>query len=73
MCWSTATTPADWARALGDLLDRPEWLAELGRQAVRQAASFGWERTAEQTRALYAEARAGGPGREAGKRLVTRT
>ena len=54
--------PGEWARALGDLLDRPERLAELGRRAVRQAAAFSWERTAEQTRALYAEALAGGPG-----------
>ncbi len=54
--------PAEWARRLGDLLERPDRLERLGREAVRHAGRFGWERTAEQTRALYAEAQAGGPG-----------
>jgi len=54
--------PRVWAQHLGDLLDHPDRLAELGEQAARHAASFGWERTAEQTRALYAELWAAGPG-----------
>jgi D-inositol-3-phosphate glycosyltransferase len=59
--------PREWAHRLGELLERPDRLADLGRRAVRQAASFGWERTAEQTRALYAELRTGG----AGERLAS--
>jgi len=58
--------PREWARRLGDLLDRPEQLDDLGRRGVRRAREFGWERTAEQTRAVYAEARMRG----AGGRLV---
>jgi D-inositol-3-phosphate glycosyltransferase len=54
--------PAEWARRLGDLLAEPDRLALMGRQAVRHAGEFSWERTAEQTRSLYAEAQAGGPG-----------
>ena len=54
--------PREWAHRLGQLLERPDRLADLGRRAVRQAAAFGWERTAEQTRALYAELDRGGAG-----------
>ena len=55
--------PREWAHRLGRLLDSPELLADLGRRAVRHAAAFGWDRTAEQTRAVYAELLAGGPGK----------
>ncbi|MDF2967123.1 MAG: mshA [Nocardioidaceae bacterium] len=54
--------PADWARRLGDLLDRPEQLAVLGRRAVRHAQSFSWERTADLTRSVYGEAQMRGTG-----------
>jgi D-inositol-3-phosphate glycosyltransferase len=59
--------PAHWARRLGDLLERPEQLTVLGRRAVRHAASFSWERTAELTGSVYDEAHV----RRGGGRLVS--
>jgi D-inositol-3-phosphate glycosyltransferase len=59
--------PGAWAHELGELLESPDRLADLGRRAVRHAAAFGWERTAEQTRGMYAELLTGG----AGKRLAS--
>lgn len=48
--------PADWARALGDLLAAPGLRAELGRGAVAHAARFSWDRTARTLLSVYREA-----------------
>lgn len=48
--------PRDWAAALRRVLDDPSLHARLARGAVRQAAEFSWERTAEATLEVYAKA-----------------
>jgi len=47
--------PDDLGRALGELLTRPERLAELSRLGVARAAEFSWQRTAAMTAAVYRE------------------
>lgn len=46
-----------WAAALRAATRHPAWLRSLKIRAVRQAAGFSWERTAERTREVYLEAR----------------
>jgi glycosyltransferase involved in cell wall biosynthesis len=46
-----------WAGALRAATRHPAWLRSLKVRAVRQAAGFSWERTAERTREVYLEAR----------------
>lgn len=48
--------PADWARALRDLLVAPGRRAVLARNAVRHARRFSWERTTDKLLAVYREA-----------------
>jgi len=45
--------PKQWAAQLEALLDRPLRLQAMGAAAVRHAAGFGWDRTAEHTAAVY--------------------
>ncbi|GAB4099998.1 D-inositol-3-phosphate glycosyltransferase [Sinomonas halotolerans] len=45
--------PADWAAVLEQLHDDPETRHDLGRAASIYAERFGWEQTAEATRAAY--------------------
>lgn len=45
--------PAAYAHAIGDLLGAPARLAAMGRQARAHAASFGWDRTADETLGVY--------------------
>ncbi|WP_029138205.1 glycosyltransferase family 4 protein [Nakamurella lactea] len=47
---------ADIARAITDLLDRPELRAELGRRGVQRAALFSWQACAEACREAYQRA-----------------
>ncbi|WP_235738216.1 glycosyltransferase [Nocardioides alcanivorans] len=46
----------DWAAAIRRVLDDADFRAELSRGALRQAADFSWERTAEATLDVYAKA-----------------
>ncbi len=48
--------PADWARALGSLLDDPERAVQLGRAGIQHAAGFSWDRSAEATLQAYRRA-----------------
>ncbi|MFI5932678.1 D-inositol-3-phosphate glycosyltransferase [Actinoplanes sp. NPDC051494] len=48
--------PGDWARVLGGLLDDPERCRVLSAGAVRHAAGFSWDRTAEGLLRVYREA-----------------
>jgi len=48
--------PARWARALDALLAAPRHRAELSEGAVRHAAGFSWDRTAEGLLQVYREA-----------------
>jgi D-inositol-3-phosphate glycosyltransferase len=48
--------PADWARVLSGLLAEPARRAELSLGAVRHAADFSWDRTAEGLLRVYREA-----------------
>jgi D-inositol-3-phosphate glycosyltransferase len=48
--------PADWARVLSGLLAEPARRAELSLGAVRHAANFSWDRTAEGLLRVYREA-----------------
>jgi D-inositol-3-phosphate glycosyltransferase len=50
--------PADYARAFERILRRPAFLAELSAGALRQAAGFAWEATAERTVEVYRQAQA---------------
>lgn len=50
--------PADYARAIEDLLDDPPALAELGNKAVEHASSFDWTVTVDRTLRVYEAARA---------------
>lgn len=45
-----------WREAMQTLLERPEQAAEWKRKGLARAAEFSWRRTAELTRAVYAEA-----------------
>ncbi len=49
--------PVDYARVIERIVDAPDLRAELSLGAVLQAAAFSWERTAEDTLAVYEEAR----------------
>ncbi len=49
--------PADWAAALRRLIEDPDLLARMRSGAVRQAAEFSWERTAQATLRAYEVAR----------------
>jgi D-inositol-3-phosphate glycosyltransferase len=49
--------PADWADALERLVRDPELREQLSRGAVRQAAQFSWDLTAEKTLETYDRAR----------------
>jgi D-inositol-3-phosphate glycosyltransferase len=57
----TGHDPADWARAVEELLSSPARLELMGRRAVRHAATFGWDRTAYSTMRVYRAAMAGMP------------
>jgi D-inositol-3-phosphate glycosyltransferase len=48
--------PGDYARVIGDLLDRPERRAQLRRGAVAHAARFGWSATAAGVLDVYCAA-----------------
>jgi D-inositol-3-phosphate glycosyltransferase len=48
--------PAEWADVLEELYDDPSTRADLGRAASIYAQRFGWEQTAEGTRAAYRRA-----------------
>lgn len=48
--------PADYATAIGRLLADDALRARMGGAAVRHAARFGWQRTAERTLAVYRDA-----------------
>jgi D-inositol-3-phosphate glycosyltransferase len=48
--------PVDYARALQSFADDPALCVRMGEAAVRHARSFGWDRTAAATAAVYAEA-----------------
>ena len=50
--------PADYARAFERILHQPAFREELSAGAVRQAASFAWEATAERTVEVYRQASA---------------
>jgi D-inositol-3-phosphate glycosyltransferase len=47
--------PREWALRLEELLDDPARRARLAQAAVRHAAGFGWEATAEATARVYRE------------------
>ena len=49
--------PCDYADAITRILDDPALRERLSAGAVRHAASFGWDRTAEATFAVYDRAR----------------
>ncbi len=48
--------PADYAATMARIVDQPALRAELSRGAVRQAAEFTWDRTAERTVEVYRQA-----------------
>lgn len=48
--------PADWADAIGGLLDHPLRRTVLSRKAVQHAAGFGWEATADRLLEVYRRA-----------------
>ncbi|KQB84432.1 D-inositol-3-phosphate glycosyltransferase [Corynebacterium oculi] len=48
--------PADWARALGEMLDDDPTRIRMGEQAVRHAAAFSWGVTAQRLEEVYARA-----------------
>ena len=48
--------PADWAQALGSLLDDHDRAAELGRAGIEHAAGFSWDRSADATLQAYRRA-----------------
>jgi D-inositol-3-phosphate glycosyltransferase len=50
--------PVAWARTIDELLSAPVRLELMGRQAIRHAASFGWDRTARDTMRVYRAAMA---------------
>jgi D-inositol-3-phosphate glycosyltransferase len=47
----------DYAAVVERLVGEPRLLARLGAAGVQHAASFGWDRTADQTLVAYQEAR----------------
>jgi glycosyltransferase involved in cell wall biosynthesis len=53
----SATDGSAWTAALRAAARDNEWLRFLKTRALRQAAGFSWERTAERTREVYLEAR----------------
>jgi len=48
--------PADWAKALGELLDDGARRRAMQAAAVRHAAAFGWDATVADTLEVYAAA-----------------
>jgi D-inositol-3-phosphate glycosyltransferase len=48
--------PVEWADVLEQLYDDPATRVDLGRAASIYAQRFGWEQTAEATRAAYRRA-----------------
>jgi D-inositol-3-phosphate glycosyltransferase len=48
--------PADYARAIERVIASPTLLQRLSEGAVRQAAQFAWEATAERTLEVYRQA-----------------
>ena len=60
--------PEDWARVLDGLLHAPAYRSELSAGAVRHAAGFSWDRTADALLATYA-----GAATEFAARLVATT
>ncbi len=48
--------PADWARALGSLLDDPDRAVQLGQTGIQHAAGFSWDRSADATLQAYRSA-----------------
>jgi glycosyltransferase involved in cell wall biosynthesis len=52
-----ADTPQEMARAMREVVARPEWRAELGARSLERAREFSWERTACMTHEVYEEAR----------------
>jgi D-inositol-3-phosphate glycosyltransferase len=48
--------PPAYARALRTFADAPHLTARMGRAAVRHARSFGWDRAAAATAAVYTAA-----------------
>jgi D-inositol-3-phosphate glycosyltransferase len=48
--------PADYARVFDKIIAEPALRAELSLGAVAQAAGFSWERTADETLAVYQRA-----------------
>jgi D-inositol-3-phosphate glycosyltransferase len=50
--------PADYARAIERVIASPVLLQQLSEGAVRQAAQFAWEATAERTLEVYRQASA---------------
>ena len=45
--------PADYARAMGRIINAPGLRSEMSRAAVVHAAGFAWERTADRTAEVY--------------------
>lgn len=57
--------PAAWTATLTDLLRQPERVAELARASAAGADAFDWQRTAEQTAAIWHRLmQPGSPGRD---------
>jgi glycosyltransferase involved in cell wall biosynthesis len=52
-----ADTPEELARAMREVVARPEWRAELAARSLDRAREFSWERTALMTHEVYEEAR----------------
>jgi D-inositol-3-phosphate glycosyltransferase len=48
--------PADWAAAIGGLLDDPEHRKALSEKAIGHAEKFGWDATSEQLLEVYRHA-----------------
>jgi D-inositol-3-phosphate glycosyltransferase len=45
--------PADWARAVEDLIAQPRRLEALSEGAVRHASAFGWSATVDRLASVY--------------------
>jgi glycosyltransferase involved in cell wall biosynthesis len=52
-----ADNVGDLARAMSEVVERPEWAAELRGRSLARAREFTWERTARKTYRVYEEAR----------------
>ena len=48
--------PAEWADALGSVLDHPDELVRMGANAAAHASTFSWDNTAAATLRAYAPA-----------------